>query len=51
MALYLSKRVQERLRTTKASTAVDEILLDHAFELLLNVSDDTQFTSLLDRAG
>jgi hypothetical protein len=51
MSLDLDSELQERLRRTKDSSAVDEMLLDSAFDLLRRVSDYDQFKSMLDRAG
>lgn len=51
MAFDLSESLQDRLHATPNSIAVDAILLDAAFHLLLSVSDHSQLMSMFDRAG
>jgi hypothetical protein len=51
MCLDLDSELQERLRLSRDSGAVDEMLLDSSFDLLRRVSNYDQFKSMLDRAG
>lgn len=51
MCLDLDSELQERLRRTKDSGLVDDMLLEASFDLLQRTSDHEQFTSMLDRAG
>lgn len=51
MCIDLSKDVQARLRMSKDSAYVDEILLEAAFDLLLNLNDHNRLKSMFDRAG
>jgi len=51
MCLDLGSELQERLRLTTDSGAIDEMLSDASFEMLRRTSDYEQFKSMLDRAG
>lgn len=50
MSIDLDKEVQARLRMSKDSVYVDEILLEASFNLLLNLSDHAKLKSMLDHA-